>query len=116
MAMAKHTGQRQALVAQNMANADTPGYRAKSLAPFREYVAQNTPGSMRATRPTHLFNGLSPSEAEETDALGRTDLNGNNVSLELEMVHAASVRSDHNRALAIYRASLNILRASLGRG
>ena len=114
--MAKHTGQRQALVAQNMANADTPGFRAKTLAPFREYVAQSSPGTMRATRPTHLFSGLSPNDAEETDAPGRADLIGNNVSLELEMAHAASVRSDHNRALAIYRSSINILRASLGRG
>ena len=41
--------------------------------------------------------------------------NGNSVSLEEEMVKAASARQDHEMALAIYRNTSDIIRASLGR-
>jgi flagellar basal-body rod protein FlgB len=41
--------------------------------------------------------------------------NGNTVSLEQEMVKAASARQDHEMALAIYRNTSSIIRASLGR-
>ena len=41
--------------------------------------------------------------------------NGNSVSIEQEMVKAASARQDHEMALAIYRTTSDILRASLGR-
>jgi len=36
-AMATHAGRRQALLAENVANADTPGYRPRDLATFAEY-------------------------------------------------------------------------------
>ena len=41
--------------------------------------------------------------------------NGNNVSLEGEMLSAAGVRKDHDLALTIYRSSLGLFRTSLGR-
>ena len=34
--MARHAGERQAVVARNMANADTPGYRAEATVPFSD--------------------------------------------------------------------------------
>jgi flagellar basal-body rod protein FlgB len=42
--------------------------------------------------------------------------NGNTVSLETELVRSASAKRQHDVSLAIYRSSLDILRASLGRG
>jgi flagellar basal-body rod protein FlgB len=42
--------------------------------------------------------------------------NGNTVSLEQEMVKTANIRQDHEMALAIYRNTNDILRASLGKG
>ena len=50
-AMAVHAGARQALIAQNVANADTPGYRAKDLPSFSQVFApqQHQPGTMRGT-------------------------------------------------------------------
>lgn len=72
---------------------------------------------MRATRAGHL-TGVAGSEVPPIE-LRRKSLagapNGNSVSIEQEMVKAASARQDHEMALAIYRNTSSIIRASLGR-
>ena len=37
-AMSVHAGARQSVVAQNIANADTPGYAARDVRPFKEIL------------------------------------------------------------------------------
>ena len=53
-AMATHAGQRQAVIAQNVANADTPGYAAQDIQPFSRGYQQGLTDGMRASRTTHL--------------------------------------------------------------
>jgi flagellar basal-body rod protein FlgB len=113
MAMAKHAGHKQALSAQNIANADTPGYRAKELTAFAETLRGDMIGQ-RATRSGHL-NGQTERGAEVQQRRSAQDPNGNTVSLELEMLEAVEAKRHHDRALAIYRNSLSVIRASLGR-
>ena len=114
-AMATHAGKRQAVVAQNMANADTPGYRARDIDSFQSVFRGADDGAMRATRSAH-FDGPVNSGAvwREFEPAGQTDPNGNSVSVEQEMVNAVEVKRQHDRALAVYRASLSVLRTSLG--
>ena len=45
---------------------------------------------------------------------GQTNPNGNGVSLEEQMLHAVDVKRQHDRALAIYKFSLGVLRSSIG--
>ena len=118
MAMARHAGIQQAASAQNIANADTPGYRAVEVAGFAEIMnsSGDGPTGQRATRPGHLnrqTHGATVDVRRSSDAI---DPNGNTVSLESEMVVAVDAKRQHDRALAIYRSGLNILRASIGRG
>lgn len=113
-ALAAHAGSRMSVIAQNVANADTPGYKAQDLPSFTSVFATEG-GTMRATRPGHLTaasNGAAP-VAER--APGRESPNGNTVSLEGEMVKSVEARQAHEMALAIYRATSDVLRASLGR-
>jgi len=49
MAMARHAGTQQAYSAQNIANADTPGYRARALPEFQDTLRDSMMGQ-RATR------------------------------------------------------------------
>ena len=115
--MASHAGKRQALVAENIANADTPGYHAKDIKPFKEvYAAGPRPGDMVASRGSHLngINGSNMDWAVTTSAVG-TDPNDNSVSIETEILNGVEVKRQHSRALAIYKSSMNILRTSLGR-
>lgn len=115
-AMASHAGQRQAVIARNVANADTPGYRARDIAPFTGPPAPATGAwSMRASRPAHL-TASAPPAWREIAAQGDAALNGNTVSVEIEMMKAAEVRHQHDRAIAIYKSALGVLRAGLGRG
>lgn len=116
-AMARHAGARQAVVAQNMAHADTPGYGARDIAPFSAYVEGDSGFALRATRPGHFVGTGSGGEFEpriERDAI--RDPNGNSVALETEMLRGVEVKRQHDRALAIYRAGLSVLRTAIGRG
>lgn len=111
MAMARHAGQKQALSAQNMANADTPGYRARDLPDFASAV-QDRMMEARATRPTHLM-GREDALLHAVERREATDPNGNSVSLELEMISAVEAKRQSDRALAIYRHAMTMLRASI---
>jgi len=117
-AMARHAGARQAVVAQNMAHADTPGYAARDIAPFSAYLGGTAGFAPRATRPGHLNGshaGIAPGFAPRIDRTATRDPNGNSVALETEMLRAVEVRRQHNRALAIWRSGLGVLRAAIGR-
>ena len=115
-AMARHAGTRQALVSQNMANADTPDYAARDVKPFAAHVSGDDAFTARATRPNHLFGQNQGRNFEVvTDREAPRDPNGNSVSLETEMLRGVETRREHDRALAIYRSGLNVLRTALGR-
>ncbi len=113
-AMAQHAGKRQAVVAQNMANADTPGYRARDIESFQSAFRGTEGGAMRASRAGHFDGPTEGGASRELTSDAMTDPNGNSVSIEQEMLKGVEVKREHDRALAIYRASLNVLRTSLG--
>ncbi|MBP1805065.1 FlgB family protein [Rubellimicrobium aerolatum] len=110
-ALARNAGQRQALAAVNVANADTPGYRAQALPSF---AATFDAQAMRATRLGHQ-GGRGLEEAQPVEADGEASPNGNTVSIESEMFASAEASRDHGRALAIWRHTITVLRTSLGR-
>ncbi|MGB3146998.1 MAG: FlgB family protein [Paracoccaceae bacterium] len=114
--MSTNAEQRLAAVARNIANADTPGYRAQSVAPFHDSYRDSEGLALRTSHPGHLtaVSGHLTS-ARSAEAGGHMSPNGNNVSLEAQMVEAAAIRKDHDLALSIYKTSLEIMRSSLGR-
>ncbi len=115
-ALAAHAGARQGAIAQNIAQADTPGYRARDFAPFEEtYRAGNRPDALFATRPGHIRDRDVTSEPVLRELRGAASPNGNTVSLEAEMVRAVEARQQHDMALSIYRSVSDIVRTSLGR-
>ena len=115
-AMATHAGQRQAVIARNMANADTPGYQPRDIEAFQT-AFENTGRqvAITATRQGHLNGASDPQPWAEFETAPSGDPNGNGVSVEEEMLRAVEVKRQHDRALAIYKSSMNILRSSLGR-
>ena len=117
-AMARHATARHRVVAENVANADTPEYRARDVKPFDEYV--NDPFTAKASRFEHT--GFAPIRTAATrpevvlDTETSTSGNGNSVSLEAEMLKSAASKSQHAMATAIYKKSHDLLRLGLGRG
>lgn len=104
-ARARHAAERQSVVAQNIANADTPGYRARDIADFGETLRRlEARGDLTGPLPIRTIDANTPAAP-----------NGNSVSLELEMVRGVQAQRDHDRAIRVYDSALNILRSSLGR-
>jgi flagellar basal-body rod protein FlgB len=117
-AMAKHASVRQSVVAQNVANADTPGYRSRDIASFTDIYRPSDDGQgMQRSRQGHLGPEMRDRQptAHIAEDQGAMSPNGNSVSLEAEMLRSIDVKRQHDRALAIYKSSLDVLRASIGR-
>jgi len=114
-ALAAHAGTRMGVIAQNVAHADNPGYKARDSPDFAKTYADQYGQDLRVTRAGHL--GAGGTAALEAVVLRGADApNGNSVSLEGEMVKAAEVRQQHDMALSIYRATSDIMKLALGRG
>ncbi|MBU3031193.1 FlgB family protein [Paracoccus marinaquae] len=115
--MGDHVAQRQAIVARNIANADTPDYKAQDLESFEDsYRSRDGLGPLRTTDPRHLATpDWSPGAARRLSAEGGVSPNGNSVSLEAEMLKAAELKRGHDLSLGIYRSALDLMRTSIGR-
>lgn len=113
-ALGAHASQRHLVVARNIANADTPGFKAADTASFADsYRTGLVP--MRATDPRHIATpGWSPVTRQTVDETGVSP-NGNSVSLEEEMLKAAEVKRSHDLSLGIYSSALDLMRTSIGR-
>lgn len=112
--LADHAGQRQITAAQNIANADTPNYRARVVSSFDAELSRQNVG-LSQTRSGHLSSSLDAGSFTITQDSSFLTPNGNSVSIEHEMVEAANAQRDHDKALAIYRHGLSIMRTALGR-
>jgi len=116
--LAAHATARQVLVTENIAHADTPGYRARDIEDFGTVVEEGSLAFQpRQTRPGHLDFGTGAHgfKAEEITAFGAETPNGNTVALEDQMMRAAEVRQSHDLALGVYSKTMDILRANLAR-
>lgn len=114
-AMASYAGKRQAIVAENVANSDTPDYKARRLPSFAD-VVDAPPEGQKATRAGHL-HGTGSIQAHVGVVTERGDPapDGNTVSIEREMLEAVNVKREHDRALSIYRSAMKILHTTVGR-
>ena len=110
--MAAHAGKRQAVIAQNIANADTPGYKPLDIRGFSQVLAQTD--LQTGVGRDSLHNTVTSLEPRVLRGSPESP-NGNAVSIEKEMVKAADAQRQHNQALAIYKSALSVLRSTLGR-
>lgn len=113
---ARHAADRMGVTARNIANADTPGYKARDVTTFAEsYRASGAVPALKTSRPGHIA-GFSGTASEVVLVAAGGAPNGNSVSLEREMVKLTESRQQHDMALSIYRSSSNAIKTALGRG
>jgi flagellar basal-body rod protein FlgB len=75
---------RHKVLASNIANIDTPGYKAKDV-PFKEEI-NNQAIRMTKTNPDHLQGAKNPKEVGGMVPVERTSWeDGNNVALDMEL-------------------------------
>ncbi|MBB4659641.1 hypothetical protein [Parvularcula dongshanensis] len=98
-AMATHATEAQRVAATNIAQADTPGYKARAAESFAE--------AYRAGRATPQVS---------IDKTAASDPNGNSVSLEAQVMALSQARGEHDLALGVWDQALSLYRTVLGRG
>ncbi len=113
--------QRQGVLAENVANADTPGYRSKDLRDlnFPEMVdAGQAADALRpvATSAGHItsggINAGAGSKVHKTSSFESTP-DGNSVVLEEQMMKIAENQIDYQTATSLYTRSLGMLKTAL---
>ncbi len=113
---------RQGVLANNVANADTPNFRPSDLKPMEASQGVRKPGitpvaTMR-TNAAHLsgrpMGQGSGFEKGETKGWETTPA-GNSVVLEEQMIKVSSNQFDFQMATSLYSRSLGLLRTAVGR-
>ena len=116
---------RQRVIAQNVANADTPGYAPSDLSAYTFDKAmkgadlQLAPVSAARTDPAHITppkSAPAPSvwkPHEQPD--GEARLDGNQVVLEEQMMKMTEARMDYDAAVSLYQQSLGLLKLATRR-
>nr|WP_306267535.1 flagellar basal body rod protein FlgB [Pararhizobium sp. IMCC3301] len=117
---------RQRLLAENVANADTPGFRARELAKpdFAQLARaastrglQLTPTAM-TTNSAYISTALAPARRAEingSEAGYEVTPQGNAVVLEEEMMKVTANQLDYQAATSLYSKTLGLFRIAIGR-
>ncbi len=105
---------RQATIAGNIANADTPGFKSQDVEPFAE-VLEKTQLALAATAPRHMASGGTMSDATAV-AEGESWViknSGNSVTLEAELLKSGEVNRDFSLNNAIQKSFYQMLMMSV---
>lgn len=112
--------ERQRVIAQNVANADTPKYLPQDLKPYSfqshmaAVISQPGPMSVATTNPMHIAHTATspnPPRVKSRKSMDtETTLDGNSVVLEDEMLKLTDTRMNYDAAVGFYQKSLNLLK------
>jgi flagellar basal-body rod protein FlgB len=110
---------RQRLLAENVANAETPGYRGRDLKPqdFTRQLQAAASVQMASTHTGHLAGAAQNDASFPADRSNVFEVTprGNSVSLEEEMMRIAQNQIDHQTAATLYSRSLGLLKTAIGK-
>lgn len=106
---------RQQVLAQNVANADTPNYRARDLVPL-DFSHQLSAASvaLERTNPNHIAAVSDGSQFATDQSAGyETRPRGNSVSHEDEMNNIATNQMNYEAATELYTHSLELIKLAV---
>ena len=104
---------RQKQLSQNIANADTPGYRPRDVTPFSAVMNQFDIAPAR-TSPLHLA-GFTEKRPGTVRTVGETAPDGNAVSLENEMTKVAQDDSSQQLVNNLWKSYMGMFMTALGK-
>ena len=108
--------QRETLSASNLANLDTPGYRAREMS-FDAALSASAGLSLQATDAKHLSTVTPPPTGnvkENTDMSAQR--NGNNVQLDKELLEINRAMGDFSSAQTVLAAKFRLVRYAINDG
>lgn len=118
--------QRQGVIAENIANVNTPDYKAKDLESFDKIFKQISGGNavaasgfyMASTNTKHIIPASAAGNAykvqKDKDPY-EVKPGGNAVSIEQQMTELAGANADYQMITGLYRKTLSLLKTALGR-
>ena len=106
--------QRQTLLARNIANLDTPGYRPVDSQPFTVQLDALSQAKSLATTSTHHLSGTGTSGTVTTRAK-EVAPDGNAVSLEEQLSNVADTQNAQALTSNLYMRYTAMMRTALGR-
>jgi flagellar basal-body rod protein FlgB len=115
--------QRQDVLTQNVANADTPGFVARDLKPqdFSKELQQaenpmRAAGQLSITDPRHISITSTSSGAFQDYQVrdAEANPNGNSVSLEQEMIKVSDTQAQFQAAANLYAKAMTMMKTAIG--
>ena len=103
--------QRQSVISQNVANANTPGYKARDVESFEDAMRKAVP--MAVTNPDHFApagDGLVQARDDDPNQ-AEVLVSGNDVSLEQEFLKSGEVMRGYSMNTQIMRTFSGMLRS-----
>jgi flagellar basal-body rod protein FlgB len=101
--------QRQSVLAQNVANANTPGYAARDIKPFKDFMADEASASEGLA-----LVSAGPGSSRDPGATG-VSLNGNSVVLDEQLEKIADTDNAHQLATDVYKKYVSMFRTVIGK-
>ena len=118
--------QRQEVIDQNVANADTPDYRSNDLKAFdfKSVIRKSGPKSKQVSVALTQDTHIPGSRRQSSDSFKEIDVrrpyetapDGNQVVLEEQMIKMNEIVTNHNLITQIYRKQLQMFKTVTRRG
>lgn len=106
--------ERQRVLAENVANADTPNYHARDLAPPDFERALTASLTLARTNPEHIGGGGGGSQfGDDSNLHYEVRPRGNTVTHEDEMLKLAGNQMDYDAAVSMYTHSLSLIKMAI---
>jgi flagellar basal-body rod protein FlgB len=119
----QNLSQRQNVIAQNIANSETPGYKAREVAE-PDFAALVGGGGISVAKPrvelTAKMKGLGAIQPIGAGLVLDKDItetkpDGNNVTLEDQLLKMGQLQADFAAMTSLYRKQVSMMKTALGR-
>jgi flagellar basal-body rod protein FlgB len=119
----QNLSERQRVISTNIANSETPGYKAREVSE-PDFGALVGGSGMVATPRVELTQRMKGLGAVQPAGAGivldkditETKPDGNNVTLEDQLLKMGEIQADFTAMTSLYRKQLSMLKTALGRG
>ncbi len=101
---------RQQVITENIANSDTPGYKAQEVESFESFMGDRLSTGVKTTDPKHISGRRAGSiDVKADDNTWETKPNGNTVSLDQQTFKSNEVSSNYQMVLNLYKKSFALM-------
>lgn len=108
--------ERQKVLASNIANANTPGFRGSDVQPFSSVLSGVAPVTPLRTQPAHLAGTIPASSAGIVqDSVTARSMDGNSIALDQQLTKVADTESSESLVSTIWKNYMGMFNTALGK-